>query len=129
MRCTLKYSFKNLVEYIIYRQEKDEEFFVLFFFASAASAVANAVILLSICFATLSSIYLPYGKFDITSLAVGFDMIFANLSRAKHISSPYGHIEHEMHIDRRRRISMRSAFKGTTPSAAVLFCVKIILKL
>jgi len=30
---------------------------------------------LSICFATLGSIYLPYGKFDITALAVGFDMI------------------------------------------------------
>ena len=30
---------------------------------------------LSICLAWLGSIYLPYGKFDITSLADGFDMI------------------------------------------------------
>ena len=54
---------------------------------SFAFTATNAVIQLSICFATLGLIYLPCGKFDITALAVCFDMIFAYFSRAKHISS------------------------------------------
>ncbi|MBR2721521.1 MAG: hypothetical protein IKB75_01955, partial [Clostridia bacterium] len=56
-----------------------------FFFASTAFVSTDAVIHLSICFATLSSIYLPCGKFDITALAVGFDMISIPRLRSKHI--------------------------------------------
>ena len=76
---------------------------------------------LSICFATLSSIYFARAcehQFDITSFAVGFDMIFAYFSRAcfaSNISSPQEHIEHEVHLDRRRRISTRCVPAGTTP--------------
>ena len=39
---------------------------------------------------------------------------FGMKTRAKHISSPRGHIEHEVHIVRHRRISMRCVLKGTT---------------
>ena len=46
MGCTLKDSFFDLIEYITYRQEKDEEFFITprpFFFASTASVFTDAV--------------------------------------------------------------------------------------
>ena len=54
------------------------EFLVLFYLQSLDLQAQIQVFNLSIYFATLSSIYLPCGKFDISALAVAFDMIFAH---------------------------------------------------
>ena len=65
-------------------------------------------------------------EFDITSLTVGFDMIFACVSLCEaHIESLRSkhHIEREVHIDRRRRISMRCVLWYTTrnPRPLILY--------
>ena len=67
---TLKDSFR-FNRYSTYRQEEDRECFYTLcplFFASTAFVVTNAIFNCRYAVASLGSIYLPCGKFDMLSL-------------------------------------------------------------